>query len=531
MSLLSSLFCPLIGALLASISHAYHCTISSNGDTKTSDARLLSGYNDPLGPGTQLSYFDSQLKLGASKLYPGALRHPGGTFANYWSFQNASYVTPCNTSYYDYCNEQQKIDTFPAQTFSPSNFSNGIGTESTLNADKYHAHSIVFDMNIYTLSGKELLDQFDSINYNKFNNPNAKYYELGNELYYGSKYGNLIPNSTYYMEKVQPLINKIRSETNNTAKIAAISFHETNDYTNPWNVGVSKYNSTYDAVTIHDYSCGIQSVQNLSPDDQISFIAIYGQSIIPQFVNYVHNMFGNDKKIWITEFNLGLNQHAFNATIMESIIHAMFAMSYVTASICHGGTMEILMYHTWVTGNQAADHSLIRASAQSNDIKDESFGVMAQIYAQLAWISMIKNDQMTCFTVSGENGNCPNFDISVVNKSGLRCVFGTGFSNSSDNNSFGFLLQNACSFEVGITLNLDGIAKIDKDGVKLDKWVYLWNQIGNPVYQKFSECGENEQVWDCGPVKPQYSTQSIVKLQSSVNITLSPLSLLLSVTN
>lgn len=509
------------------VCNGYHCIVSSNGDRKNSDARLLSGFNDPLGPNTYLSYFDQQLKLGATKLFPGLLRHPGGTYANYWSFKNASYVTPCNTSYYDYCSQQNKIESLPPQTLSPSNFSEGVGSVSPLNPTKHNAHSISFNLNIYTLSDDELLDQFDYINYNKFNNVNAKYYELGNELYL-SRYDNIIPNSTYYMEKVQPLIKKIRSEASN-AQIAA-SVAPRMDYTDSWQKGVAKYNSTYDSVIIHDYSCGIQLVNNLSQSDQASFIAIYGQSMIPQWVEYTKNMFGKDKTIWMTEFNLGLNSHAFNTTIMESVVHAMFAMSYVTASICHSDTMELLMYHTWGVANPTVDHALIRLSAQSNDIKNETFGVMGQLYAHLSWISMIKNDQMTCLNVNQDEDNCPGFDISVKGKKGLKCVFGTGFSNSSNSNSFGFLIENACGFEIGITLNLNGIAKIDKDGVVLERWTYFWNQIGDPGYTKFTNCNEDEDVWNCGVVKPEYSTVNIKKSQLSVNMTLPPLSLILSTT-
>eukprot|EP01084_Bolivina_argentea_P302949 522992_1 len=95
-----------------------NCLVSFNKTTlRPSDPRLIAGYNDVLGPIVDLKYNDTSLLLSANKLYLGLLRHPGGTVANYWNFSNASYVNPCNTSNYNYCEWEERIDTKPIQTF------------------------------------------------------------------------------------------------------------------------------------------------------------------------------------------------------------------------------------------------------------------------------------------------------------------------------------------------------------------------------------------------------------------------------
>ena len=274
----------------------YTCNVSSNY-VETSDAGILAGFNDALGTYAILDYYDTALKESATLLYPGVLRHPGGTTGNYWSFKNASFVTPCNTSYYNYCIQQQRIETYPPQTFSSYNFSNGVSSYSTINQNEIdNVHGIVYDMNVFTLNGTEMLNQLDYLKYNPSKTTQV-YYELGNELYITIWYKNLIPNSTYYMNKVIPLINKIKKDIDNP-KIAVLTKWN-RSYSDPWNIGIAKYNYSFDAVTIHDYTLYNTSVVNFTQDEQVGYIMGYGQSVIPQYIEYVKDMYGENKKVCI----------------------------------------------------------------------------------------------------------------------------------------------------------------------------------------------------------------------------------------
>ena len=234
----------------------YKCSISFNSSLlRRSDMRLIGGYNDVLGPVQNLTYFDQGLVETSKFLYNGILRHPGGTVANYWSIQNASYTQPCNTSEYNNCYRQSVVEKLPPQTFNPANFSHGIGTTSAVinaNENNRYANSIVWDLNLLTLSGNQMLNQVNVLNEQIGGFNNVKYVELGNE-YYLNKYQYEFPNSTVYMKKALPLIGRIRNLLP-SAKISVPAEREHDiNAVSAWNVGLNKYNTEFDSVTIHDY--------------------------------------------------------------------------------------------------------------------------------------------------------------------------------------------------------------------------------------------------------------------------------------
>eukprot|EP01084_Bolivina_argentea_P308441 533362_1 len=514
---------------IVSNSAAYQCTLSPVGNVTKSDPKLLSGFNDQLGSSLQISYFDEALTHSAIKLWTGALRHPGGTIANYWNFSNASMITPCNSTYYNRCSEEERIDQWPLQSFSAKNFTNGIGTASQISQLGYN-HTIVFDLNILTMSGDDLLNQINPLHLDNYTQLTANYFELGNEYYLDwTEYESVFANSTVYMNKALPLIKKIRNDFDAiNPKIAAVGdFQQGFNESNEWNVGIVKFKEYYDDVTLHDYSLGPSMVQNLSAMDKISFISIYGQSRIHQWVDYVKNMFGSDKKIWLTEFNLGLSSdnNSFNTSIMRSVIHSMFVMSYISSSICTGGVVELLMYHSYNGKyNSTGTKEMFGFVDKANDIKDTKFNILAQISAHLNWIALVKNDRMHCLNADTQ---CPVLNVNVYGKSDLKCVFGVAFTNSLNANVFGFFLVNSCQFDIDISLN-NNIALMEDMDVTLGYWKYLWDQEGD--YIPFSNCESDQQLWECGPVKPEYKTMSISKSNTVANMTLSPLSLTLAVT-
>eukprot|EP01084_Bolivina_argentea_P271238 461452_1 len=389
----------------------YSCLIEfKSGSKRTSNRNLIAGYNDVLGPIINLTYFDTSLLLSADKLYPGAFRHPGGTVANYWNFSNASYVSPCSTENYDYCSWEARIDLLPKQTFSPKHFYNGIGKDK----------NIMYDLNLLTLNGTEMNNQINILT-NEIGANNIKYLELGNE-YYSSRYNWTFPNSSIYMQKALPLIKKIRNDIPNS-KIAAVSQRCLGNHINIWNEGIKPYIKYIDAVTIHDYSCN--EIDSFSFTQQLSYVSIYGQSVIPQYVNYVTNYFGSDIKIWMTEYNDGIKTYKTNATFQYSAVHAMFVLSYINAAICDysSNTMQFLMlnFYSEQNGtNWGATQSASFNPAQANDNDNAQFDIVGQVLAHLSYIALIKNDEMHCLNVeSNNNFECPTLNLKVVSKTNL----------------------------------------------------------------------------------------------------------------
>ena len=179
---------------------------------------LISTYNDGIGPSVFLAYYDQGLQLAADKLLVQFLRHPGGTFANYWSLANATFVTPCNGSGgipWDYCWRQQRISHFPNQTFSPGQFYQGIGGAGGQRDN-------IYVLNLYTLNPTQQLQQIDILN-SQVGGNNIKHIELGNELYIWPWYNDKFPNSRIYMKTASPLITKIKQEMPNTKLSIPIS--------------------------------------------------------------------------------------------------------------------------------------------------------------------------------------------------------------------------------------------------------------------------------------------------------------------
>ena len=277
------------------IAQSNQCSVSFNADLlRPSDMRLIGGYNDVLGTVQNLTYHDQGLIETSKFLYNGIMRHPGGTVANYWYIKNATYVEPCNTTNYDYCYRKSIVDKLPPQTFNPANFSHGIGTSSAVSAkqngnDKY-ANSIVWDLNVLTLYDNDLLEQVNVLNEQIGGVDSVKYVELGNE-YYLNAYQWEFPNSTVYMKKALPLIQRIRTLLP-SAKISVPAQREYGSNTkSAWNEGLNRYAIEYDSVTIHDYSCKGNLIQNLSATQQRQYIANYGRAIIPEIVDYVNGFF------------------------------------------------------------------------------------------------------------------------------------------------------------------------------------------------------------------------------------------------
>ena len=513
-----------------------NCTLSARDDGTQSDARILSAYSTAMGSVLNLSFFDTGQLLGAEYLYPGSMRFPGGAVANYWNFSNASIIQPCISPPDGYCNSQIHIDQWPLQTFSAKNFQNGISSASPLNESKIiGVHSLVFDMNLLTLYDQEMLNQVDVLK-SEITSIKLKYLELGNEYYLSAQYNWSIPNSTYYMNKAMPLIKKIRSEIPDGSIAVVAKRPVTGSNVDAWNDGIAAFKSEYDAVTIHDYSCySSMHTDKITNMDQVSYILLYGQSVIPQYTKYVADKFGADKTIWMTEYNWATHDH-FNNTWNYQAIHSIFSIGYISASICNNDMMEILMYYIWssqIKDSNVPDISgysyqqmLMYNSFYSNDTNHTYYDIGGQINAHFGWLSMIKNDKMYCLNIV--NNECPKVGLNIVGNDELQCLYGVGFGQeNNDQNGFGFAIVNACQYEVSLSLNLDGITTLAQN-VTVDIWWYLWNdRFDGFGTERFVDCQKGKKLWQCGKYKPGYQQMNVDQGAKEIKLVLKSLSLTL----
>ena len=161
---------------------------------------------------------------------------------------------------------------------------------------------------------------------------------------------------------------------------------------NAWNNDLKPFLNLVDAVTIHEYSLNPDDLDGYNQLEQIEIISQWGLSRISMHVNYVHTLFGNNIPIWMTEFNYG--NSLSNSSDSYDVLHSMFIMSYIVASICDdSNTMEILMLHAH--SNQmgigwANLEGTVHLPGQANDNPNVGASVISQIYAHLSYVGFNK---------------------------------------------------------------------------------------------------------------------------------------------
>ena len=257
----------------------------------------------------------------------------------------------------------------------------------------------------------------------------------------------------------------------------------------------------------------------------------FGRSVLPQYVEYVADKFGKDKKIWMTEFNWATDNN-FNDTMNFQAIHGIFAMGYISTAVCNYDVIQTLMWHLWNSQNGTSSsigfsyqQMLMYNSLYSNDIDNTYYDIIGQIAAHFGWISMVKNDRMYCLNVDAK---CPEIGLNITGNDKLQCVYGMGFTASDTDEEFGFVVVNACPFEVGLDLELNGLVNLKEDA-SMDIWWYLWNDRfdGEIGTEKFSDCPKGKNLWECGEYRPGYMMMNVSENAKELNVVLKPLSLTL----
>ena len=278
-------------------------------------------------------------------------------------------------------------------------------------------------------------------------------------------------------------------------------------------------------------------IENLTENEQRTFISNYGRAIIPQIIEYVKHQFGKEKTIWMSEYNLNTPQ---NDTISYSVLHTMFIFSYITAAICdETQTMELLMLHLLATqvGNEWGTYDFVtRLSAQADDFKSATFDINGQLLAQLGFYSLIKNNHMTCLEIQGTD--CPNIGVNILGNNDLSCVYGVGFnSNLTDINHldmFAIMLVNGCAEKINLDLDIKSFlnGREMSKSTKLQRYDYSYDMNGGYDKAKYSNCNnyENYNIWDesCAAVYANFQNMTIPKGSTSFNIDIGPLSVILA---
>ena len=285
--------------------------------------------------------------------------------------------------------------------------------------------------------------------------------------------------------------------------------------------------NSIDAVTIHDYNLNPAVLSGLSYNDSLSVAALYGQAVVPQYVEYVQDKFGDNMEIWMTEFNWNVSRTGENqyAKWDGTVIHSMFIMGYISAAVCEP-KYEILGIHEYaVQEGGIVEWNVTWYTNQVNDKTDVLYGIVGEINAHLQWIAKYKQTTQHCLSVDLSNNQCMKFEKSIENMDGLSCIFGVGFSNDNDANAMGWMLVNACSMDLSVDLNTKQMTSLTQD-VSITYWIYNANDSGS-VNKRFSDCG-NAAVWECGPVVANTQKIGVGSNNQTITMNVPALSLMLA---
>jgi hypothetical protein len=305
---------------------------------------LLFGINDILGPIINLTYSDSALQAAVSALGVGALRHPGGTVANYWTMANGSYVgdggtSPgCSGQHWNYCKYEERIAHHPPRTFSAQRFAEGVGSV---------VRATVHDLNVLTMTTSQSIAELHAL---AEAGVVVTHLELGNEFYIGKHYEWRFPTAASYAAACAPVVAAARQIWPH-AKIAVVAA-----FSGAWNVNLSKQTAlinSVDAVTMHHYGPKPDDVLALPAEQRRSALAADGEIVSASMAAQIRDTFakrGPSLALWRTEYNypgawVGSLPPPYQPM---SGMHALFMAGHLLSALAHepwAVPFEVLMMH------------------------------------------------------------------------------------------------------------------------------------------------------------------------------------------
>eukprot|EP00039_Didymoeca_costata_P000188 m.44523 g.44523 ORF g.44523 m.44523 type:complete len:516 (+) comp10108_c0_seq1:76-1623(+) len=489
------------------------CSIGPSGDGRKVNPLLL-GVNDVLGPIINLSYSDSALYNAIHALHVGALRHPGGTVANYWTMRNGSFVGTngtgppgCSGDHYSYCKYEERIQQLPPKTFSAENFAKGLGSQVNLT---------IHDLNVLTMTTNESLAE---LQYLHDVGINVTHLELGNEFYIGKNYDWRFPTAHVYAEACIPIVNRARVLFP-YVRIAVVAASGVSD----WNKNLSKESAllqAVDAVTIHKYGPPAQTAMNQPVDEQQSFVLLQGEIVSAGFAAMLRDVFHEfpHLTIWRTEYNYpswGVPIPKFFGG--QGGVHALYTAGHMLSAFMHAGwevPFEVLMIHCLAHQPSAnwtgITNTLIQVGDNTNDTPSVRIGAVGQIFSHISYIAS-KYDYMKQNDATAE---CPTMYLKFSD-SNFTCLQSHYFEDIVSG-GYAYIILNRCIHPVSVELNTTrSNSKILSSASYINTTESAWAPLPNPINLK--------PPWKA-PLTPSTSACAGNSLESSTLCQLPPLSL------
>jgi hypothetical protein len=348
-------------------------------------------------------------------LKPNILRWPGGTLAQFYHWDKPGYgfifeeiknIHPAyaqslkNQKAYvdDKINSRRYIDDF---------------IELTLQT---HA-SVLVCANLVTATDDETIQL---LNFLTSKHIKIAGVELGNEIYLPKMRVAFDNDVKKYLKRAEQLSIKIKKlYPHLDVAVCAAPIRDLADENPPqgseaaffkeWNLELAKYNF-YDAVVLHyyfpipcsgsidaDFNCALQEINNCT------------SHILPESLNQYEKIFGAEKKIWITEWNIATKNTngRFGNTMLQSFFIDQFYHTINSYNASHNNRIQIATYQT-LAGDIYGTCMIMDKSLKETftDTAANPYIRKTSYFNHLLLRNLYKNDFMVC-TVQSNRKNLP----------------------------------------------------------------------------------------------------------------------------
>ncbi len=274
------------------------------------------------------SWRDRRYNQAVDKLNPAMIRIPGGDESNYWDWRKGGTIK-------DLSKLPEGLPSFLSSSKDRLYDSSKLADWQAGLQDK---QTPLFVLNMLSDS---LESQLEMLKKARDLGMNVKYIELGNEFYFPTEnYLSVFPEIEDYTAEANRWISAIKKEFPQ-AKIAVMGVAKPGNYVigrvYRWNKEVIKTSLPQaDAITIHTYPRNNLVNRDISTDEYPYF----EQEDIPyvfsglfqnwENVSQVIDSFPDNKKIWVTEYNLLEDIHATEGEKQQRVagswLHGMYAV-------------------------------------------------------------------------------------------------------------------------------------------------------------------------------------------------------------
>jgi hypothetical protein len=295
-----------------------------------------------------------------------------------------------------------------------------------------------------------------------------------------------------------------------------------------FNDQVAKFKDLIDAVTIHDYTSQWAKDEHApTKNEKWERLILYGPKIIPVYAEGVRTLFGADKQIWMTEFNVGPSA---NKPTRFTVGRFIFVFNYLIAASCNGeGRYDIMMMHRMWTqsASKGSYESNVCLPWTNNDPAQVEYNVIGMLFALLGHVSTDSDVEAKCVKFN-EKARCPV--AATQSYEHVECLRGLHFSKSSAaGNVTALYVTNGCNRNISIDVATILESSVFRDPHRTTNYtlrVYNHDQVGNFTVEQ--SCPDGTPLFNCGPVMP--ADQRVVPASSTSTIDVPPLSLVVIAT-